>query len=136
MKHAWEAINPPSMAKPVGYAHAVVSAGGRRIHLAGQVAMDAEGRVLHPGDLVEQATLAFRNLAAVLAAAGGEPGHLVRMRIYVLDVRAWKAHARPIGAAYREVFGRWYPAMTLVQVAGLYDEGALVEVEGEAVVPA
>lgn len=134
MSEAWEAVNPPAMPKPVGYAHAVVSEGGRRIHLAGQIATDAEGEVRDAGDLVAQAARTFRNLAEVLRAAGGKPGDLVRMRIYVLDADAWRTHARAIGAAYRDVFGRWYPAMTLVQVARLYEPAALVEVEGEAVV--
>jgi enamine deaminase RidA (YjgF/YER057c/UK114 family) len=135
MPEPWRRIDPPSLAPPVGYANAVESRGGRRITIAGQVAMDATGAVRDPDDLVAQATRAFANLAAVLEAAGARPTHLVRMRIYVTDVDAYRARLQPIGAAYRAHFGRWFPAMTLVGVARLFDPGALIEVEAEAVVP-
>jgi len=131
----WRAINPQGWAKPVGYSNAVESRGGRHIALAGQVAMAADGSMLHPGDLVAQADQAFANIAAVLSAAGARPEHLVRMRIYVLDAKAYATHAREIGGKYRDHFGRWFPAMTLIQVAGFYEDGALIEVETEAVVP-
>jgi enamine deaminase RidA (YjgF/YER057c/UK114 family) len=131
----WRRIDPPDLARPVGYSHAVESRGGRRLSLAGQVAMDRDGAVLHPGDLVAQAEEAFANVVRVLDAAGARPQHLVRMRIYVTDVGAYHRESEAIGAAYRKHFGRWFPAMTLLQVAGLYDHGALIEVECEAVVP-
>jgi len=131
----WRAINPPELAKPVGYANAVESRGGRRITLAGQVAMDASGKVIHRGDLPAQAELAFANLATVLGHAGGRPEHLVRMRFFVVDIPAYQAASKEIGAAYRKHFGRWFPAMTLVQVVRLYDDGALLEIEAEAVIP-
>ncbi len=131
----WRAINPPEWANPIGYANAVESRGGRRIALAGQVAMAPDGAMMHPGDLVAQANQTFANIKAVLDTAGAKPEHLVRMRIYVLDAKAYAANAREIGARYREHFGRWFPAMTLVQVAGLYEEGALIEIETDAVVP-
>ncbi len=131
----WRKIDPPALARPIGYAHAVESRGGRRISIAGQVAMDPSGRVGFRGDLVAQARCAFENVRTVLDAADARPEHVVRMRVFVLDARAWAANSRAIGEAWRNTFGRWFPAMTLVQVAGLYDEGALVEVEAEAVVP-
>lgn len=131
----WRAIDPPELAEPVGYANAVESRGGRRVSLAGQTAMDRSGRVQHAGDLVAQARLAFQNVSTVLAAADARPEHLVRLRIYVTDVRDYQQNAKEIGRAYRDHFGRWFPAMTLVQVSRLYDENALIEVEGEAVVP-
>jgi enamine deaminase RidA (YjgF/YER057c/UK114 family) len=131
----WTQINPPSLADPVGYANAVVSEGGRRVTLAGQTAMDETGAIVCRGDIVGQADRAFRNLLTVLEAAGGEPTHLVRMRIYVVDVAAWREKSGQIGKVYQKYFGRWYPAMTLVQVVRLYDTGALVEVESDAVVP-
>jgi enamine deaminase RidA (YjgF/YER057c/UK114 family) len=130
----WQRIDPPELATPVGYAHAVESRGGRRITLAGQTALDAEGRIVG-GDLLAQAQRAFANVAAVLRAAGARPEHLVRMRIFVTDVEAYRARSKAIGRTYREHFGRWFPAMTLVQVVRLYDPGALIEVESEAVVP-
>jgi enamine deaminase RidA (YjgF/YER057c/UK114 family) len=124
------------MAPPVGYSNAVVSKGGRWIAVAGQTAMGKDGKVLHPGDLVEQADVAFRNVATVLRAAGGATEHLVRMRIYVLDADRYAAEAKDIGRRWRTHFGTWFPAMTLVQVARLYDPAALIEVEADAVVPA
>ena len=132
----WRAIDPPELADPVGYANAVESIGGRRLSLAGQTAMAADGSILHPGDIAAQAARAFANLAVVLGAAGARPEHLVRLRIYVTDVVAYKAAGRTIGASYREHFGKYFPAMTLVQVVRLYDDDAMIEVEGEAVVPA
>jgi enamine deaminase RidA (YjgF/YER057c/UK114 family) len=135
IEYPWRAIDPPELAPPVGYAHAVETRGGRRIALAGQTAMDAEGKIVAPGDLLAQAAQAFENVATVLSAARARPEHVVRMRIYVLDADAYRTWAKEIGRAYREHFGRWYPAMTLVQVARLYDPAALIEVECEAVVP-
>ncbi len=132
----WRAIDPPALAEPVGYANAVESIGGRRLSLAGQTAMDTDGTILHAGDIAAQAARAFANLATVLRAADARPEHLVRLRIYVTDVAAYRQAGRTIGASYREHFGKWFPAMTLVQVARLYDDDAMIEVEGEAVVPA
>lgn len=131
----WRMINPESMAKPVGYSNAVVSQGGTRITLAGQIDMDSDGLVAHPGDILKQAAGAFANVARVLEAAGGKPEHLVRMRIFVTDVAAYKALGREIGKAYRKHFGTWFPAMSLFEIRCLYDEGALIEVESEAVIP-
>ena len=134
-KSPWKRINPKALADPIGYSHAIVSRGGRRIHLSGQVAMDAEGVVGFLGDLVSQARVSMDNLAQVLKKAGGRPEHLVRLRIYVMDADEYARNAREIGMLYRQYFGKWFPAMTLVQVARLYDPGALIEIEGEAVVP-
>lgn len=131
----WETIQPEGFAPPVGYANAVRTQGGTRLFIAGQVDMDAKGRVAHPGDLLAQVKGAFANIARVLAAAGARPEHLVRMRIYVTHVDAYKRLGKEIGAAYREHFGTWFPAMTLLGVTRLYDEDALVEIETDAVVP-
>jgi enamine deaminase RidA (YjgF/YER057c/UK114 family) len=128
-------VNPPGWAPPVGYSNAVVSKGGTRVSVAGQTAMGPDGKVRFAGDLVAQAGQAFENVVTVLAAAGAQPRHLVRVRIYVLSADAYAASAPAIGAAWRARFGKWFPAMTLVQVARLYDPLALVEVEAEAVVP-
>lgn len=131
----WRAVHPQGWAAPVGYANAIVSRGGTRVSLAGQVAFGPDGRLRHPGDLLAQAALAFQNVATVLAAAGARPEHLVRVRVYVVSADDYAARAKEIGRAWREHLGRWFPAMTLVQVARLYDAGALIEVEGEAVIP-
>ncbi len=131
----WQAVNPPGWALPVGYANAVVSRGGTRVSVAGQTAMGPDGKVRHAGDLLAQAALAFDNVLTVLAAAGARPEHMVRVRIYVRSADDYAARAGDIGKAWRASFGRWFPAMTLVEVARLYDQGALIEVEAEAVIP-
>jgi enamine deaminase RidA (YjgF/YER057c/UK114 family) len=128
------AIAPPSLAAPVGYAHGVLATPGRTLYLAGQVGWDAKG-VFSKG-LVAQVDRALANLCAVLAEAGAKPEHLVSMHVFVLSAVAWRASAKEIGAAWRERIGRWFPAMSLVVVAGLYEPEALVEIEGVAVIPA
>ena len=131
----WKVVQPAGWAPPVGYANAVVSTGTKRVALAGQTAMGPDGKVRHPGDLPAQAALAFENVKTVLAAAGARPEHLVRVRIYVVSAQAYATYAHEIGKAWRAAFGRWYPAMTLVEVPRLYDPEALIEVEGDAELP-
>jgi enamine deaminase RidA (YjgF/YER057c/UK114 family) len=123
------------MPAAVGYAHAVEAGPGRRVFLAGQVDMAPDGSIAHPGDLLAQVRGALAAIVRVLTAVGGRPEHVVRMRIYTTHVDAYKSLSRDIGRVYREHFGRWYPAMTLVGVARLYDTGALVEIETDAVIP-
>ena len=135
MSKPWRAVNPEQHAKPSGFSYAIISQGGRRVHLAGHTAMNAEGAVEPLGDLVGQARKTLEALAETLEEAGGRPEHLVRMRIYVMSADDYAANAREIGMLYRQQFGKWFPAMTLVQVARLFDAGALIEVEAEAVIP-
>lgn len=130
----WEAVNPPGFPHQ-GYSNAVVSGAGKQVAVAGQIDMGEDGRVRNPGDLVAQAQGAFENVRLVLEAAGAVPAHMVRVRLYVLDADAYAEHARALGAAWRASFGRWFPAMALVQVARLYDPQALIEVEADAVIP-
>jgi len=131
----WDVIQPEGFANAVGYANGIVSRGGRRLSVAGQIDMGPDGKVVHPEDIAAQAAGAFANVAAVIRAAGGKPEHMVRMRVFVADVDDYKMHGKQIGAAYREHFGRWFPAMSLLQIAGFYDDGALIEVEAEVVIP-
>jgi enamine deaminase RidA (YjgF/YER057c/UK114 family) len=128
-------VNPDTLPAPTGYAHAWESQGGRLLHVAGQVPVDRDGRVVGVGDLVAQFAQVCRNLQAVLAAAGGRLGDVVKLTIYVLDRGAYKSRLKEIGAVYREHFGRHYPAMTLVEVKGLFDDdrGVAIEVEATAV---
>ena len=130
-----ELVNPPSLPTPSGFAHAVVTRGGRTVWLAGQTAMDAEGRILAPGDVVAQFEQALANLLTALGAAGGEPQHLVTMTTYIVDVPDYRARAREIGQVWRRLVGTRYPAMAGIGVARLWDDDALVEVQGVAVVP-
>ena len=129
-------VNPPSLAKPLGYSHGVEVQGGKTLYLAGQVAFDKDGRVVGAGDIVAQFRQICQNLRAVLLARAGKLSDIVKLTIYVLDTRAYKSRAREIGGVYREFFGRHYPAMTLVEVKGLYDDdqGCLLEIEAVAVV--
>lgn len=125
-------INPEGLAKPTGFSHAA-SAGGRLVALAGQVGTDASGHFVSD-DLVEQIAQALRNMAVALEAAGGGTENLIKMTIFVRDVRSYKRRLKEIGRVYQEVFGRHYPPMTLVEVCRLFDPPAHVEIEGWAVV--
>lgn len=126
-------LQPDGWKPPVGYSNGV-GASGRMIFVAGQVGWDEACRFVS-GDLPGQVRRALENVVAVLAEGGAEPRHIARMTWYVTDIGAYRAARKEIGAAYREVIGRHYPAMTLIQVAALVDEGARVEIEATAVVP-
>ena len=127
-------INPQSLPKPVGFAHGWEAQGGKTVFIAGQVAMDREGRVVGKGDLVAQFRQVCENLKAVVTARGGQLDDVMKLTIYVLSKSDYKARTRDIGLVYREYFGRHYPAMTLVEVKGLYDDDCLIEIDGVAVV--
>jgi len=129
-----ERINPESLAKPVGFSHAVVGE-GRIIFLAGQTAMDPDGRIVGEG-VVDQFEVALANLLAALRAAGGTPHQLASLTIYIVDMDDYKAHAREIGTVWRRLVGTDYPAMAGIGVARLWDSAALVEVQGFAVMEA
>jgi enamine deaminase RidA (YjgF/YER057c/UK114 family) len=130
---AIERVNPPSLAKPSGFAHAVIATGGRIVFLAGQTALNADGAIV--GDtVVEQFEQALANLLTALAAAGGQPADLASLTVYAVDLADYRAHGREIGTAWRRLAGRDYPAMAAVGVSRLWDSAALVEVQGYAVV--
>lgn len=130
-----EIIQPAGWPVPQGYSNAV-AASGRQIFLAGQVGWDPATGAFVGDDLATQAAQALANVVAVLQAAGAEPRHLTRLTWYVTD-RAEYLAARPaIGAAYRAVIGRHYPAMSLLVVHSLLEELAKVEIEATAVIPA
>jgi enamine deaminase RidA (YjgF/YER057c/UK114 family) len=128
-------VNPAGLAEPSGFSHAVVTDGGRVVWLAGQTALDAGGGVVAPGDVVRQFEQAMRNLLDVLAVAGGRPEHLVSLTIYIVDLPGYRARSAEIGAVWKSLLGRHYPATAGVGVARLWDDDALVEVQGVAVVP-
>jgi enamine deaminase RidA (YjgF/YER057c/UK114 family) len=129
-------VKPPTLPRPIGYSHGYEAQGGKTVYLAGQVAVDGKGHVVGRGDLVAQFRQVCENLRAVAEAGGGGLADIVKLTIYVLSKAEYKGRAREIGAVYREYFGKHFPAMTLVEVKGLYDEdqGCLIEVEGIAVV--
>jgi len=128
-------INPEELAPAKGFSHAVVAPAGRTVYLAGQTALDGSGRIVAIDDLVGQFTQALGNLLAALRAAGGVPENLVSVRIYAVDLAAYRAVARDLGEVWRRLCGREYPAMAAIGVARLWDAEALVEIEGVAVVP-
>jgi enamine deaminase RidA (YjgF/YER057c/UK114 family) len=129
-------INPPTLAKPAGYSHAWEVQGGKTVYIAGQVAFDKEGKVVGPGDVVTQFRQVCENLKTVVLSRGGTMNDIVKMTIYVLSKAAYRAKSKEIGAVYREYFAKHFPAMTLVEVKGLYDDdqGCVIEIEGVAVV--
>ncbi len=127
-------INPPSLVKPVGYSHAVEATAGRTIYLAGQVAFDQHGAMLHAGNIVGQFGTALANLQETMRAARGELTDIVRLLIFVRDKRDYQQHLKEIGAVYRQYFGKHFPAMSLVEVSSLFEDDALIEIEGIAVV--
>jgi enamine deaminase RidA (YjgF/YER057c/UK114 family) len=129
-----EILQPSAWPRPRGYANGVAAEGGRTVFIAGQIGWNAAQRLDH-ADLAGQTRQALQNIVAVLAEAGGRPEHLTRLTWYLLDKRDYVAQAGPIGAAYREVIGRHFPAMTAVQVSALIEDGALVEIEATAVIP-
>ncbi|WP_030179413.1 RidA family protein [Streptomyces violaceorubidus] len=127
-------VNPPELSPPTGFSHAVVATGTRVVFLAGQTALDTDGKVT--GDtLPAQFERALTNLLTALRAAGGTPADLARVTVYATDVAAYRTHAAELGRTWRELAGRDYPAMAVVEVVRLWDERALVELDGFAVLP-
>lgn len=127
-----ERVNPGELSPPTGFSHAVVATGTRLVFLAGQTALDGDGKVVGE-TLPEQFRTALRNLLAALEAAGGTAGELARTTVYVTDVNAYRAAAPELGRIWRELAGREYPAMAVVGIVRLWDEQAMVELEGVAV---
>ena len=125
-------VNPPDLARPSGYSHAIVTHPGRTIYLAGQTAQGADGSIAG-NTIAEQFDRAAANLATVLHAAGGEPGDLVSMQIFVTNIDEYLRSRKEIRAAYQRRFGDHYPAMGLFQVSRLFDAAAKVELMAIAV---
>jgi len=126
-------IEPQGWPRPSGYAHGVV-AEGRFLAVAGQIGWNERCELVGEG-FIEQARQALHNVVAVLRAAGGDPEHLIRVTWYVTDKQEYRDNLAALGRAYREIVGAHYPAMTLVQVADLLEDGAKVEIEATAVLP-
>ena len=125
-------INPETLGAPRGYSHGVLApAGSRLLFVAGQVGWDREER-LAPGGFTPQFERALENIRTVVESAGGRVEEICRLTIYVTDKRLYEDELSAVGEAYRRVVGRHYPAMALVEVAGLLEPGALVEIEATA----
>ena len=133
---AFTHINPDSLGAPSGYSHGLVAdAHGKLLFIAGQIAWDEKQKIIS-GDFVEQFDRALANVVTVLNAAGGKPEHIVRLVIYVTDKIEYRERTKEVGERYRKHLGKHFPAMVLVQIAGLLDDSAKVEIEAMAVLPA
>lgn len=133
---AFTLINPDSLGTPSGYSHGVVAdVHGKLLFIAGQIAWDEKQKIIS-ADFAEQFDRALANVVTVLSAAGGKPEHIARLVIYVTDKVEYRERTSEVGERYRKHLGKHFPAMVLVQVAGLLDDAAKVEIEGMAVLPA
>ena len=126
-------LQPAHWARPKGYANGV-AVRGKQVFVAGMIGWDAQG-VFHSDDLVAQVRQALQNIVEVLAEAGAQPDHIVRMTWYLTDKRDYLARGKEIGAAFRELIGSFNAAMTAVQVSALIEDRAKVEIEVTAVIP-
>jgi enamine deaminase RidA (YjgF/YER057c/UK114 family) len=126
-------LQPPGWARPKGFANGI-AARGELVFIAGQIGWTGQGE-WRERSFAGQFRQALRNIIDVLAEAGGGPEHIVRLTWYVLDKQEYLAALREVGAAYRELMGRHYPTMAVVQVSGLVEDEARLEIEATAVVP-
>jgi enamine deaminase RidA (YjgF/YER057c/UK114 family) len=127
-------LQPPAWAKPRGFSNAIAARGGTTVYVAGQVGWTGTG-VWETKDFAGQFRQALKNILEVLAQAGGRPEHIARLTWYVVDRDEYLASLKAVGAAYRELMGGHYPAMTVVQVSGLVEALARLEIEATAVIP-
>ncbi|MFI6897080.1 RidA family protein [Streptomyces sp. NPDC050256] len=127
-------INPAELSPPAGFSHAVTATGSQLVFLAGQTALDQRGDIVG-STLPEQFATALTNLLSALRAAGGAPADLARVTVYATDVADYRANAAELGRIWRRLAGRDYPAMAVIGAARLWDEQALVEIDGVAVLP-
>ncbi len=127
-------LQPPDWARPKGFANGIAVRGGTTVYIAGQIGWTAEQRFAEKS-FGGQFRQALANIVAVLAQAGGRPEHLVRLTWYVIDKEEYLGALREVGAAYRELIGRHYPTMAVVQVGGLMEPEARLEIEATAVIP-
>jgi enamine deaminase RidA (YjgF/YER057c/UK114 family) len=130
---SFQIVNPPELGEPRGWNNGLLAPpGGRLLFVAGQTARDSEGRIVE-GGFVSQFERALQNVVAVVRAAGGGPEQIGRLTLYVTDRDEYLANRKAMGEVYRRLMGQHYPAIALLVVAGLVDEGALIEIEATAV---
>jgi enamine deaminase RidA (YjgF/YER057c/UK114 family) len=128
-------ITPPTLPPPRGFNHGILVTGGRLLFLAGQDASDTNGNIVSPGDLVAQFEQVLRNLKAVLEEAGGKMQDIVKLNIFVRDRDDYIAHLKAFGPLFRTYFSNYYPAMALFEVSAFFQDEALIELEGMAIIP-
>ncbi|HSE90991.1 MAG TPA: RidA family protein [Candidatus Binatia bacterium] len=129
----FELLNPKGLERPVGYAHVAKVTGGNIVYVAGQAPFDENGQVVGKGDFVAQFAQVIQNLKIAVAAAGGRPDQYAVLTIYITDLQAYLSNKTALGGVYREVFGKYFPAITLVQVGNLYNPDCMIEISGIAV---
>jgi len=133
---AYQTVLPEGWPRPRGFSHAVTARGATQVRIAGQIGViRGEPSVAADADMGTQWGRAMANLVTVLRAAGGRPEHLIMLRAYVTDIGEFNRAGAAVGKAWGETLGKHFPAMTLVQVSGLIDPAAKVEIEGEALLP-
>ena len=130
----FELVNPAGLERPVGYAHIAKIIGGATVHVAGQAPFNSQGEVVGTGDFVAQFAQVMKNLKTAIEAVGGRPDQYAVLTIYVTDVRAYHHNTKRLGSIYREIFGKYFPAITLVEVKSLYNPDCMIEVSGIAVI--
>lgn len=130
----FEFINPEGLERPVGYAHVAKIHSGKIVYVAGQAALDAGGAVVGKGDFVAQFRRVMQNLKLAIEGAGGRPQQFAVLTMYVTSVKAYLENKKAIGSAYMEVFGKHFPAITLVEISNLFHPDCMVEISGVAVI--
>jgi enamine deaminase RidA (YjgF/YER057c/UK114 family) len=129
-------LNPSTLAHASGFSHGILTSGGRMLFLAGQTASDAEGHIIAPGNVVAQYEQVLQNLKTVVEAAGGKMSDIVKITIFVRDRDDYLAHLKQLGRVHRSFFGTYYPATALFEISRFYQDEALLEIEGIAVIGA
>ena len=142
----FELLNPKGLERPVGYAHVAKVTGGNIVYVAGQAStplqihtlvsapFDENSQIVGKGDFIAQFAQVIRNLKTAVEAAGGRPDQYAVLTMYITDLQAYLNNRKSLGEAYREVFGKYFPAITLVQVRSLYNPDCMVEISGIAVI--
>jgi len=130
----FELIDPAGLEAPVGYAHVAKITGGTVVHVAGQAPFNESGEVVGRGDFVAQFTQVMHNLKTAIEGAGGQATQYMVLTIYVTNLEAYWDNKKPLGSAYRAVFGKHFPAITLVEVKRLYNPECMLEISGIAVI--
>ncbi len=125
-------INPSILPRPSGFSHGILTTGGRMLFLAGQTAINADGRLVAAGDLVGQYEEVLRHLKAVVEEAGGAMQDIVKINTFVQDRDDYLKHLKPLSVVHQSFFGKYYPATALLEVSRFYQDGILVEIEGVA----
>jgi enamine deaminase RidA (YjgF/YER057c/UK114 family) len=130
---AFDLIDPAGLERPVGYAHVARITGGTIVHIAGQAPFDVHGNVVGKGNFVAQFSQVIANLKTAVESVGGKPTNYAVLTVYITDLEAYWSNKKALGAAYRRVFGKYFPAITLVEVRRLYNPDCMIEISGVAV---